>query len=107
MFPLAVTQLILTMVVCLFVMGMICVGIGIYILIAKVAGKELRVIANQTARLAQKGIADDVVGMVGNASALIDALNQLVRTASGVGIFLMLIGFVFLGASYYLVLQVH
>ena len=102
----AVIDLIMIMVVSLFILGVISVGAGIYILLSKVVGEDIRVIAQQTARLAQKGIAEDVAGLVGNASSLIDALNQLVRTTTGVGVFLMVTGFIFIAAAYYLVLHI-
>ena len=68
-------------------------------------GDELRVIASQTARLAQKGITDEITGLVGNASALLEALNSLVKTTTGVGVFLTLIGFILMVVAYYLGLQ--
>ena len=68
-------------------------------------GSELKEITQQTAKLTQHGIAEDMSGLVGNASNLVGALNQLVRTGSGIGIFLVLAGFILLGASYFLVMN--
>jgi hypothetical protein len=93
------------MAVALFILGLITLVIGIFVLFKKVMGDELKVIANQTTKLAQKGIAEDVAGLVGNASALISELNQFVRTSSGIGIFLSIIGGVLIGASYMLIQQ--
>lgn len=87
------------------VMGVIAIASGIFILFRKVMGDELRVIASQTTRLAQKGIADEITGLVGNASALLEALNQLVKTTTGVGVFLTLIGFILMVVAYYLGIQ--
>ena len=86
-------------------LGVIALSAGIFILFRKVMGDELKVIATQTTRLAQKGIAEEITGLVGNASALLEALNQLVRTTTGVGVFLTLIGFILLVVAYYLGLQ--
>ena len=86
-------------------LGVIALAAGIFILFRKVMGDELKVIATQTTRLAQKGIAEEITGLVGNASALLEALNQLVRTTTGVGVFLTLIGFILLVVAYYLGLQ--
>ncbi len=102
-----ISDLIVTMVICLFVMGVISIGAGVYILISKVVGEDLRTLATETAKLAQKGLADEMSGLVGNASSLVDALNQLVRTTSGVGVFMILTGFVFIGAAYYLIVQIN
>lgn len=106
MFPLSIPEFLMTMAVCLFVMGILCVGAGVFILFTKVAGKDVQVLAQQTANLAQKGIADDVAGLVGNASNLVAALNDLVRTASGIGIFLILIGFIQITAAYLIITRV-
>ena len=105
MFPISVNDLAVTIVVCLFIIGMISVGFGVYILVAKVLGEEIKVLAKQVTKMAQKGIGDDVFGLVGNASSLIDSLNQLVVTTSGIGVFLVLLGCVFMGAAYYMLLQ--
>jgi len=107
MFPITVNDIILTMAACLFLMGIVSVGIGLFILISKVFNGDLKIIANQTAKMAQKGISEDMSGLVGNASVLIDALNQMVKTASGVAIFLIIIGFLQIIAAYYLVLQIN
>ena len=107
MFPFTVIDIILGMAACLFVMGIICIGAGVFLLVSKVLGDEIKLIAQQTSQLAQKGIAEDVSGLVGNASSLIDALNQLARTASGVGIFLVLMGFVQVIAAYLVVAQIQ
>ena len=93
-------------VVALFAMGSISLACGIFILFKKVMGDELKVIANQTAKLAQKGLAEEVAGLVGNASSLLGALNQLIKTTTGVGVFLTLIGFILMVVAYYLAMQI-
>ncbi len=93
-------------VVALFAMGAISLASGIFILFNKVLGEDLKVIANQTAKLAQKGLAEEVAGLVGNASSLLDALNQLIKTTTGVGVFLTLIGFILMVVAYYLAMQI-
>jgi len=56
--------------------------------------------------LAQKGIAEDVAGLVGNASSLLSATNELVRTSAGIGVFLAVLGVVLMAAATWLVLQI-
>jgi uncharacterized membrane protein len=90
-------------VVSLTVLGASAILAGILTLITRASGKAVQTIANQAARLGQKGIVDDISGLVGNASALVEALNQLVRTSAGIGIFLMLSGFVMLITAYLMV----
>lgn len=88
-------------------LGVLLLIIGVVILISRVLGGEVKQIAEQTARLAQKGIAEEIAGLVGNASTLVESLNQLVRTAAGVGVFLIVIGLLLMAAAYGLVLQIH
>jgi hypothetical protein len=64
-----------------------------------VAGGDLRTIARQTTALAQKGLTEEISGLVGNATALIAAVNDLVKTTSGIGIFLILVGIVAIGCA--------
>ncbi len=75
-----------------FLLGTISFVIGIIILATKVLGNEINVLAATTSKLAQKGIAEDIAGLVGNASDLMNALQQMVKTAAGIGVFLMLLG---------------
>ena len=107
MFSMTVNDFLLSMAIVLVVTGIIVLGIGVFTLIKKLMGKELQTIADQTSKLAQKGITDDVAGLVGNARTLIEALNQMVKTTAGVGIFLVIIGFILLAAAYGLVLQIR
>lgn len=96
----------LYMVIGLFLLGIITLLIGILILITRSAGKEVRTLATQTAQLAKKGLAEDVVGLVGNASALLGATNDLVRTSAGIGVFLAILGFALMGIASWLVLRI-
>jgi hypothetical protein len=73
------------------------------LLVTRASGKAVHTIASQAARLAQKGIAEEISGLVGNASSLIEALNQLIRTNAGIGIFLVLFGFVMLVVAFLMV----
>ncbi len=105
MFNINLHDALFVIVIVMAVLGAISLAAGIFILFRKVMGDELKVIAAQTTRLAQKGIAEEITGLVGNASSLLDALNQLVKTTTGVGVFLTLIGFILMVAAYYLGFQ--
>lgn len=87
--------------------GLILIIIGVVILATRVLGGDVKKIAVQTAKLAQKGIAEEVAGLVGNTTTLVDSLNGLVRTAAGVGVFFILIGLLMLAAAYGLALQIQ
>lgn len=62
-------------------------------------------LASATSKLAQKGIAEDIAGLVGNASALMNALQQMVKTATGIGVFLILLGTLFITGSVWIFLN--
>jgi hypothetical protein len=97
----------LAMAICLFVLGLVTFGIGIYILVFNTYGHDMRTLTTTTAKLAQKGIAEEVAGLVGNVSNLLGAMNTMVHTASGIGLFLTTIGLGMMIASYYLLFQIH
>jgi hypothetical protein len=96
-----------TMAVVLFIIGLIALSIGIFTLAKQAVSKYVQIIAEQTTKLAQKGIAEDVAGLVGNASSLLTALNQLVASNAGIGIILTLISFVLLGSAYALISSIR
>jgi hypothetical protein len=107
MFSMTVNDFLLTMAICLLAGGMIMLVVGVFIMIKKLMGKDLQNISEQTTKLAQKGISEDITGLVGNAGSLIDALNNLTKTTAGIGIFIVLIALVLLGAAYGLVLNIN
>ena len=105
--PSLTLDLLLVMAFSLFVLGILTTITGIVILITRVNSKDLRLIANQTTRLAQKGLAEEVAGLVGNASSLLEAMNQLVRTTAGVGVFLTLFGLSLIFAAGWIALKIY
>ncbi len=103
MFAMSSNDFIMTMALVLLVIGIIVLGIGVFTLVKKVLGKELNTIADQTVKIAQKGITDEISGLVGNARALIEVLNEMVKTATGIGIFLVILGGLLMAGAYLLV----
>lgn len=89
----------------LFALGLLTFGTGLYVLVVRAFNKDLRQIAKQTTILAQKGIAEEVAGLVGNVSMLVSALQGLTQTAAGIGIFLTLMGSILMTAAYFLLQQ--
>lgn len=100
-------QFMLLMAITLFFLGLVGVIIGITILVTRTASQEVRTLATQTTRLAQKGLSDDIVGLVGNTSVLLDALNALVRTTAGIGVFITIVGLLMMVASGWLAYQLY
>ena len=107
MIEMTVNDFLLTMAALMMLMGVITFGIGVYIIVAKVVAGDVRILATQTAKLAQKGITDDVSGLVGNASSLIDSLNGLTKTSAGLGMFLIFVGLALFGAAYALINKIN
>jgi len=97
----------LVMAAALFFLGMCTLTMGMFVLVTRTMNGDLRNISAQTAKMVQKGIAEDMAGLVGNASALLDGVSTLVKTAAGVGIFLTAIGLGMMAAGYWVVLQVN
>lgn len=106
-FDLTSMQFLLILAGVLLAMGVLLIIIGVIVLVSRVLGGDLKKIAEQTATMAQKGIAEEVAGLVGNASTLVEALNGLIKSAAGIGTFLILIGLVLMAAAYGLVLQLR
>lgn len=90
-----------------FLMGMATFVAGVLILTLRASNGDVKTLAVQTAQLVQKGLAEDMVGLIGNATDLMDAMNQLVRTTRGVGMFLTLLGMVMMGAACWVAIQVY
>lgn len=65
--------------------------------------RNIQKIADSTTKLAEKGITDGVSGLVGNASLLISSLNDLSKSNTGIGIFLVFLSLVLFAAAYYLI----
>ncbi len=106
MFSMTVSDFLLSMATALMAVGVIVLGVGVFVLVSKLMGNDIRTIATQTAKLAQKGITEDISGLVGNARTLIETLNEMVKTTAGVGVFLILLGITLMGGAYALVMQI-
>jgi hypothetical protein len=91
----------------LFILGMVTFISGLLLLALRASSSDVKSLAQQAARLGQKGITEDIAGLVGNASNLLDSMNQLVRTTRGVGIFLALLGLALMGASAWFAIQIY
>jgi hypothetical protein len=90
----------ITMATILFFLGLIVMAISIFILTRQAIGKEVQTLAKQTTKLAEKGITENLAGLVGNASSLINALHELAKTNTGIGVFLVFLGIALLTTAY-------
>lgn len=86
----------------MFILGALTFLTGVIILMASVWGFDQKNLLNQTKRIAQKALTDEIAGLVGNATVLITAINDLVRTRNGIGFLLILAGAGLMIISYWL-----
>ena len=86
----------------LFGLGLIVLIISIIILTRQAIGREIKTITKQTTILAEKGIAENIAGLVGNASSLINALNDLSKSNAGIGVFLVFLAIALLTTAYFI-----
>lgn len=97
MYTHTLSELTFLVITSLFLLGTITLVTGIVVLLTRTMGKDLRAITAEASNLAQKGLIDDLSGLVGNASALLTATSQMVKTTAGVGILLIFLGVVQIG----------
>lgn len=107
MLPLSLRDMQLAIAAVTFVLGLVCILLGIIMLLTRGYSREVRALAAHTARLAQKGISHEISGLVTSASQLVEAINELVRTSSGIAVFLILLGMSLLAASYWILMQIE
>jgi hypothetical protein len=91
----------------LFFLGMCTLTMGLFVLVTRTNNKDVKSISAHAAQMVQKGIAEDMSNLVGSASALLTGVQQLVKTAAGVGIFLTTLGLALMAGGYWIVLQVN
>ncbi|MGH2522394.1 MAG: hypothetical protein ACRDH2_07810 [Anaerolineales bacterium] len=94
-----------------FGLGLIASVAGLLMLIAGPYRKEAKILAAQSARLTslkgfadQKGLTDNLTLLTQSATALIEAVNALIRTSSGNAIVLVIVGALFEAAAYWLLI---
>lgn len=100
-------DLLLTMSASSFLLGMVTFATGVFILVTRATGYDLRTLTEQTSHLVRKGVAEDVAGLVGNAAALLRTLSDMVRTTAGVGVFLTGTGTLVMATSLWIILQIQ
>ena len=87
-----------------FPLGLFSIISGLFILIAGPYKQEAKVLAQQTARIGQKGLTDDITLVTQSATALVDAVNSLIKTTSGNAIVLIVVGALCEWSAYWLLL---
>jgi hypothetical protein len=83
-----------------FPAGLLAIVTGLVMLVAHPYRDEAKILAAQSARLGQKGVGDNIAVAAQSATALIDAVNNLIRTSSGNALIIIAVGVLFEIAAY-------
>ncbi|MBK9945168.1 MAG: hypothetical protein U0Z44_21505 [Kouleothrix sp.] len=96
----------LTMMVVLFVAGLVLLGSGLWIILTREYQETLRALSAQSGRVSSKSLSDLAIQpALEGASQLMDAITRMVQTALGMGAFLCVLGALLCAASLWLSLQ--
>ena len=98
------SDLLLIIITCLFLLGTVTFVTGIIILLTRSMGKDMQAITKQTNQLVKKGMLEELSGLVGNASALLTASSNMVRTTAGIGMLIAVLGLLQISAAIGLIL---
>lgn len=90
-----------------FGLGVLSTLLGFLMLISRSYGREMKVLAVQSAKLSQKSASDNIALVTNSTAQLMDALNNLVRTSTGIGVFFVLVGMAMIAAAYYVVVNTN
>lgn len=87
------TQIELIMAISLFVIGFVAALGGVFSVLAREYHEAMKGLSAQSTRIAEEAIAEKGIQETIQATAnLVDAVNQLVRTATGTGLILLASG---------------
>ena len=84
----------------ILVIGFISLLIGLFTLITKPFSNETKKITHEIIDLTSKGIITDIGSSMENASFLIKELNEMIKTAKGIGVVLILFGCLLIVCGY-------
>jgi TRAP-type uncharacterized transport system fused permease subunit len=90
--------------VSLFVVGVLSSIAGLWIILAKEYHETMKQLASQSVRISGRAITQDTVApLIDSASRMVEAINQLIRTAAGVGAFLTVVGVMICVVSFWMI----
>jgi hypothetical protein len=90
-----ITTLQVLMAVILFLLGLSSCVAGLWTILSKQYQQALKRISAQSAKVSSKALTDaGLAPLIQSMSSLVEAINQLIRTSVGVGVFLCLAGVV-------------
>ncbi len=93
----------LVMAALLFVIGIVMIASGLFIILAKEYQETMRALSAQAPKLAGKAASEGtVLAALDGTTRLLGAVTKLIQTAVGVGAFLCLLGLVVCGTAFYM-----
>ena len=95
------------MTIILFGLGMASCIAGLWIILSREYQDAMRQLSVQSTRISSRAIRDEAMApVIDAASRLIEAVNNLIRTAVGVGAFLCMLGILVCAAAFWLTIQI-
>lgn len=87
----------------LFLVGIVMIGSGLFIILAKEYQETMRTLSAQAPKLAGKAVNEAaVMAAIDGTTRLLEAVTRLIQTAVGVGAFLCLLGLAICGTAFYM-----
>ncbi|MBR6088359.1 MAG: hypothetical protein IKP86_00400 [Anaerolineaceae bacterium] len=83
----------------LVLIGFISLILGLIVLTKKALSKDIEEVTEEAAKLAKKGLLTDVGNSLQSASFLVKEMTELIKTARGIGLTLIIIGIVLLAGG--------
>ena len=83
----------------LVVIGFISLIIGLIILTKNSFSKDYDEVTNEVAKLAKKGLLNDVGSSLQSASFLVKEMNELLKTNRGIGLAMIIVGIILLSGG--------
>lgn len=98
-----ITTLQAVMAACVFLLGLSSCISGLWMILSRQYRKVLKSISAQSAKVSSKAVTDaGLAPLIQAMSGLVEAIDKLVRTSIGVGVFLCLAGVVLCLASFWM-----
>ncbi len=85
--------------VLLVVIGFLSLIFGLVVLVKKALSKEISEVTSEAAKLAKKGLLNDVGSSLQSASFLVKEMTELIKTTRGIGLTLIIIGIILISGG--------
>ena len=83
----------------LILIGFVSLILGLVVLVKKALSRDLEEVSSEAAKLARKGLLSDMGSSIQSASFLVNEMTELIKTARGIGLTLIIIGILLVGGG--------